>query len=204
MIRVNLLPGGRARAATGVTRFLSVPAEQRAALFGVTVLLATAFTVAGWWWSLDQTRRGLDAEIAGKEAELVRLQEASRLVEAAEARATELEERLQLIDRLRATQRAPVTLLETISLSLPDGLWLLELRQQGASVRMEGRAFTLTALTDFIDRLQTSGRFVRTLDIVTTNMEAVSESTVVRFAIRGDLRTDQVGDPPTAPARGGL
>ncbi len=188
MIRVNLIGGAEGRRASGFSRFLSVPPEQRAALFGVTVIMATAIAVAGYWWSLDQTRRRLDADIAVQDAQLVQLQEASRLVLAAEAREKDLRERVDLIERLRAAQRAPVALLEAVSLSLPDGLWLMELKQTGASVRIEGRAESLTALTDFVDRLQNSGRFVQALDIVTTNMEAIGETSVVRFAIRGDVR----------------
>lgn len=188
MIRVNLIGGAEARRASGLSRFLSVPPEQRAALFGVSVLMVTAIAVAGYWWSLDQTRRRLDNEIAVQDAQLVQLQEASRLVLAAETREKDLRERVDLIERLRAAQRAPVALLEAVSLSLPDGLWLMELKQTGASVRIEGRAESLTALTDFVDRLQNSGRFVKTLDIVTTNMEAIGETSVVRFAIRGDVR----------------
>ncbi len=194
MIRVNLLPGAAPRRATGLSRFFTVPAEQRAALFGVTVLMATAVLVAGWWWTRDQERRQIDAVSGAQEATLVQLQEAARLVEAADVRAADLRERVGLIARLRATQRAPVQLLETISDSLPDGLWLLELKQQGASVRMEGRALSLTALTDFVDRLQTSGHFLHTLDIVTTSMEMLAEQSVVRFAVRGDVRSGQVQD----------
>jgi type IV pilus assembly protein PilN len=194
MIRVNLLPGAGQRSAKGLSQFFPMLAEQRAALFGVTVLMATAVLVAGWWWTLDQERRQIDAVIGAQEATLVQLQEAARLVEAADVRAADLRERVGLIARLRATQRAPVQLLETISDSLPDGLWLLELKQQGASVRMEGRALSLTALTDFVDRLQTSGHFLHTLDIVTTSMEMLAEQSVVRFAVRGDVRSGQVQD----------
>ena len=188
MIRVNLLaPGGEASARSR-WRWLVVPPEQRAALVGLTLLMATAIGVAGWWWTIDRDRRALEGEIAVAEATMTRLQEAARLVEKATAREKDLRERLALIDRLRATQRAPVLLLDTVSRALPEGLWLLELRQTGASVQLEGRAVSLSALTDFVDRLQTSGRFVHTIDIVTTSMETLGEASVVRFAIRGEVR----------------
>jgi type IV pilus assembly protein PilN len=189
MIRVNLIGGAAGRRKSGLMRFLSVPPEQRAALFGVSILMATAIGVAGYWWTLDQARGRLDSEIRVQESELVRLQEAARLVERATAREKELRERLDLIERLRATQRAPVVLLETVSMSLPEGLWLLELRQTGGSLRIEGRAVSLTALTDFVERLQKSGRFQQTIDIVTTSMETIGDAPVVRFAIRGDVRS---------------
>ncbi len=187
MIRVNLLAPGTAPAAAAWRRLFVIPQEHRAALVGLTMLVATAAGVGAWWWSIDRERRRVDAEISVAEAALTQLKEASRLVELATAREADLRQRLSLIDRLRATQRAPVQLLDTISQSLAEGLWLLDLKQTGAVVQVEGRAMSLSALTDFIDRLQVSGQFARTLDIVTTSMETVAAQSVVRFAIRGEV-----------------
>jgi type IV pilus assembly protein PilN len=191
VIRVNLLAPGTEAQASAWRRALVVPPEQRAALVGLTLLVATALGVGGWWWSIDRERRALDADIAVAEATMVQLKDAARLVEQATAREKDLRERLALIERLRATQRAPVELLDTISRALPDGLWLLELRQTGAAVQLEGRAMSLSSVTDFVDRLQTSGRFLKTIDIV-TSMETLADTSVVRFAIRGDVRATVV------------
>jgi len=187
MIRVNLLAPGTQPVEKAWRRMFVVPQEQRAALIGLTMLVATAVGVGTWWWSIDRERRRVDAEISVAEAALTQLKEASRLVELATTREADLRQRLALIDRLRATQRAPVELLDTISKSLAEGLWLLDLKQNGAMVQLEGRAMSLSALTDFIDRLQVSGRFTHTIDIVTTSMETVASQSVVRFAIRGEV-----------------
>jgi Tfp pilus assembly protein PilN len=184
MIRVNLLvvaPGGAARR-------VWVPAEQRAAAVGLVLLAITALGVGGWWWELQRERRALDGQIAASETELTRLKNVAVLVDRAAARKAELTERLGLIDRLHRTQRDPVELLEAVSSAVPDGLWLLELRQQKDVVQIEGRAMSLTALTDFVEHLQTSGHFERPVDIVTTNMESVQDVSVVRFAIRGKAK----------------
>lgn len=212
MIRVNLLAPGTEARPSAWRRWLVVPPEQRAALVGLAMLVATAAGAGLWWWSVTRDRSAVEAEIAAAEVTITRLQEAARLMERATAREKDLRERLALIDRLRATQRAPVLLLDTISRSLAEGLWLTELRQAGPLVHLEGRAISLSALTEFIDRLQTSGRFSRPIDIITTSMETIADATVVRFAIRGDVGTpappaDVAGTAaPSAPAgaQGGM
>jgi len=179
VIQVNLL-GAVPRA----PRRAWLPADQKSAAAGLVLLVVTAVVVGGWWWQTARAQRVIDTQMGLAQADLTRLKSAAVLVDRAVARKLELTERLGLIDRLHRTQRAPVELLETISRSVPDGLWLLELKQTGNAVQIEGRAVSLTALTDFVERLQTSGRFARPVDIVTTNMETVQDASVVRFALK--------------------
>lgn len=183
MIRINLL-GSVPRA----PRRAWLPADQKSAAVGLVLLLGTALGVGGWWWQTARDQAVVDTQIVAAQADLARLKSVAALVDRAVARKLELTERLGLIDRLHRTQRDPVDLLQTISRSLPDGLWLLELKQVGPAVQIEGRAMSLTALTDFVERLQTSGRFARPVDIVTTNMETVQDASVVRFALRASAQ----------------
>jgi type IV pilus assembly protein PilN len=212
MIRVNLLSPGTEAQPQAWRRWLVIPQEQRAALMGLAMLMTTAAGAGLWWWSVSREHKAVDAEIVVAEANLTRLKKEAALMEKAAAREKDLRERLGLIDRLRATQRAPVMLLDTISRSLAEGLWLTELRQTGAVVLLEGRAISYSALTDFIGRLQISGRFVRPVDIVTSTTETVAEQVVVRFMIRGEVGPAVVmpavgatGAPaaPAAPAASG-
>lgn len=179
MIRINLLGN-----VPNAPRRAWLPADQKSAAAGLVLLLGTAGGVGGWWWQTARAQRIVDGQIASAQADLTRLQSVAALVDRAVARKLELTERLGLIDRLHRTQRDPVELLRTISQSVPDGLWLLELKQTGNAVQIEGRATSLTSLTDFVERLQTSGRFLRPVDIVTTSMEIVQEASVVRFALK--------------------
>jgi type IV pilus assembly protein PilN len=168
MIRVNLLattPGAAPK-----REFF--PKEQRSAMMGLSMLLVTGVLVGGWWWAVHNQRVGIDRTIAADEAEIVRLKDVAKLVDRAAARKAELAERVGLIDRLRSTQRGPVNLLETISRSLPDGLWLSELKQTGFVTQLEGRSTSLTAVTDFVEKLQDSSIFLRPVEIVTTTSES--------------------------------
>jgi Tfp pilus assembly protein PilN len=178
MIRINLLATG------GAVRRELIPAAQRPALLGMAFLLCAMAGVGGWWWQIGRQTATLDVQISQTEQELTRLRAAAKLVDRAIARKSELAEKLALIERLRSAQRGPVTLLSTINRSLPDGLWLMELNQRGPAMQLEGRATSLTAVTDFVERLQVSGAFDRPVEIVTTSMETLDESTVVRFAVK--------------------
>lgn len=189
MIRVNLLAPGTEPAPAAWRRCLSVAPDQRAALFGLAMLLSAASGAGFWYWSVNRERRAVDIDIAAAEAAMTQLRDAPRLMDRDVAREKHLRERLVLIERLRVAQRAPVILLDTISRSLADGLWLVELRQTGQAVHLEGRALSYSALTEFIDRLQSSGLFARAIDIVTTSTESMADASVVRFAIRGEVGT---------------
>ena len=110
MIKVNLLaanPGAH-------TPRVWLPPEQRSALLGLTLLVSTALGVAGWWYYQHAQAGAADRRMAGIKSELTRLKVAAKLVEETVAKKNELTERLDLIERLRAAKRAPVSLLERV------------------------------------------------------------------------------------------
>jgi Tfp pilus assembly protein PilN len=203
MIRVNLLatPVGAAPQKDWL------PREQRSAAIGLVILVATGIGVFGWWWYLRHERGDLDVKITTAQSELTRLKNVAALVDRATARKAELTERLTLIDRLRSVMKGPVSLLETVSASVPDGLWLVEFKQTGPMVQIEGRALSLTAVTDFTEQMQNSGMFKRPVEIVTTTTESVEETAVIRFIVKGESTAAQLPEEPapdkTKPGRPG-
>jgi len=202
MIRVNLLDTSSNDVKTSRS-FL--PAEQRSAILGLAMLATTAVGIGGYWWYLSSDRSQLQARIAEANTELVQLERAAQLVEAATTRKAELTERLTLIDRLRAAKRGPVNLLTTMSQSVTEGRWLMEMKQQGTSVQVDGRALSLTSVTDFAQRLQNSGFFQRPVEILATTIEVVEETPVVRFSVRAEaitptITTTAVGATASSPA----
>ncbi len=149
-------------------------------------------------------RANVDASIISAETEIDRLKGVAKLVEYAAARKAELAERLNLIERLRATERDPVTLLETVNKSMPDGLWLLDLKQTGNKFQIEGQALSLTYVTAFSEQLQDSGFFVRPVEIVNTKTEMVQDTSVVRFVLKAAGHRQNaatVAKPAASPCR---
>ena len=78
----------------------------------------------------------------------------------------------------------PVQLLDHVSRSLPEMLWLTELKQEGQFLTIEGRTTTLIGLSDFVGNLGANAVLQKPIEIVDSGAES-----------RG---RDQ-GRPPSAP-----
>jgi type IV pilus assembly protein PilN len=199
MIRVNLLSS-----TSPASRGVAIAAASRSTLAGAAIVLCTLAGVGFLHWRIGQQTAAVNARIARNERDLAHLKDAARLVDRAVARKSELSEKLATIDRLRAAQRRPVSMLAAISRSLPDDLWLLELDERGSTIQLDGRASSLASVTGFAERLQSSGTFDRPVEILTARTESIDEMPVVRFALKlqayGTAAAAEAAPAPKPPA----
>jgi len=185
VIRINLLTGSR----TGLRLTALIGPQRRATVWGLLLMTLTGTGVTMRWHALVRHAAVLDARIVRAQSELLRLTNESKIVDRAVARKSELASAIASIDRLRAGQKGPVTLLAALSRSLPDGLWLIALGQQGDAVQIDGRAMSLSAVSDFVERLQASAVFVRPVALVSTGTELLEDSRLIRFSVKAQLIT---------------
>src|SRR5438067_5107419 len=137
----------------------------------------TALVVGWWYWSLQNESKDLDQQIADANRETVRLQNVIAQVQQYDARKGQLQMRVTLIEELRKGQTGPVHLLDQVSRSLPDTMWLMELKQTGSDVLIDGKCLSLTALSDFVSGLETSGYFERPVEIVDSLLQTATPAT---------------------------
>jgi len=205
MIRVNLLASSPGAAQPRMV----VPKEQKPAMIGLAMLLVTGLGVGGWWYYLSSQSAATEASIITAEGRITELKDALKLLETARQQKAELEERVALIEKLRASKLAPVRLMDLVNESIPEGLWLMEIKQSGVFVQLEGRSLSHTAVTDFAEDLQKAGFFKMPVEIVTTLMETVEETGVIRFVLKGEpigpagAPKGAVATKPTAAGRPG-
>ena len=198
MIRINLLGVERQKvkaAAFDISQHAGV-------LCAVILVLASAGT--GWWfWSLRQESARVDADTAAANRETARLKSVLTEVQQFEARTKQLQERVQLIERLRAGQSVPVQLLDHISRSMPDMLWLTDMQQEGPAVTIQGRSTTLIALSDFVGNLGSNALLVKPIEIVNSQVEPGETSKngqATPDLISFTVRVQVAGIAPSEPA----
>ena len=211
MIRINLV---------GVDR----QKTKKAALFdvgkqitlGCSLILVVAALGIGWWyWSLNQESTRVDQELNATEQERSRLQSLLAEVRDFEAQRGQLQQRVALIEQLRSGQSVPVQLLDHVSRSLPEMLWLTAMDQDGDSVTIEGQSTTLIALSDFVGNLGNGTLLQKPIELVNSQVENVGGAgqqggvDLIKFTVKAQFapRTPAPGAIPagrggTLPATG--
>ena len=82
-------------------------------------------------------------------------------------------------------------MLDAISRSVPELLWLTELDQKGAEMTLQGRCMAMTSISDFVDNLGRTGWFARPVEIVDSQVESgqASGADVIKFTVRAQVAT---------------
>jgi type IV pilus assembly protein PilN len=201
VIRINLLAVERAR--TKKPRVL-IPPAHRVTLGASLILIATILGIGWWFLSLRQQSAQLDQAIASAEAETLKLRPVLAQVQKFEARKAQLTQRVTLIEQLRRGQSVPVHVIDEISKSMPDRLWLTELKQAGSDFTMSGFAASLPSLSDFVANLEATKWFKRPVEILDSQVQSDPKAgDLVKFSIKGALNDPEAPPPvPVATGRG--
>ena len=199
MIKINLLAVDRDRSKRKAAKF---QIGQKITAVCSLVLVVAALGVGWWFWYLQRASTELDEQIAAAQRETQRLQSIIRQVQQFEARRAQLQQRVTLIEQLRSGQSAPVYVLDKISRSLPDRLWLTDLKQTGQDFTITGFGTSMTAVSDFIANLESTNRFKKPVEIVDSQVQSdKGGNEIVRFSIKAAYFDPDAPQPAaSAPA----
>jgi type IV pilus assembly protein PilN len=155
MIKINLVGEGRRPIVSRPgTATLTGPSQNRKADLWLAALSVAGLVAAGgmFFW-LNQRLDAKQAEIAEAQAEVDRLAPIIREVEAFKAKKEELEHKIRVINQLKANQKGPVKIMDYVSATLPDLLWLTRMDVSPTIIKLTGEAFNTNAVASYIDEL---------------------------------------------------
>jgi Tfp pilus assembly protein PilN len=189
MIRINLAATERAttkKKAAGAAA-PGAPGAFQAYLLLVLFVGGAAFLCAAGWYYKSSQLRELDKKIADGRKREAELKAIKVQVDAFQAKKTLLENKVNLIEKLKAEQKGPVHMLDEISKSLPDYVWLTDMEQAGSAVKFKGQSNSLSAVADFISNLQRSGWFPQ-VDLVAST----EDKSIITFDLAGQFKNPEV------------
>jgi type IV pilus assembly protein PilN len=201
MIRINLVAGER-RSVKPAGRSFQI--GQKMTMLGSLILIVTVLLIGWRYWATTQHEAQLQSDTEAARREESRLAEVLKQVTDFEAQRSQLQQRVGLIDELRRGQNAPVHMIDQISRSLPEMMWLTKLTQEGYNVTLEGRCLSLAALSDFVGNLESTRYFARPVEIVETEVMSgqVNAPDLISFTIKGTFRMAGIEPKPGAKPAG--
>lgn len=154
MIKINLVGEGRRPIVSRQGAAVTGPTENRKADVWLGVLVGIALlAAAGMFFWLNHKLDVKQEEIAEAQAEVDRLAPIIREVAAFKAKKAELEYKIRVINELKANQKGPVKIMDYVSATLPDLLWLTRMDVSPTVIKLTGEAFNTNAVATYIDDL---------------------------------------------------
>lgn len=180
MIKINLLPSQKAKKTKKKVEFQSQ-------VIIASVVLSLLLLVLGYIGIvLNEKVDGLTAEKGKLTTELGILKAKVKEVENYERDKKAVEGKIKIIEQLRKNQSVPVFLLDQISRSLPERVWLLNINEQNGTVDLEGKATTNSEIVDFINSLKKSPLF-KDVQILESRQNMEGAISVYTFKLKWSL-----------------
>jgi type IV pilus assembly protein PilN len=131
----------------------------------LAVGLAAAFNLYTWY-HLDAQKKSIEQNMAKAEQKNRELADVKVRYMARQREAENYKRRVDVIDQLRSNQAGPVNLMAMLgeTVNNTEAIWLNNMKDQGASVDIEGMALSEDAVANLISNLQKTGYF-RTVEI---------------------------------------
>ena len=150
MIRINLLPVRAAKRKEQGRIQLVV---------GVFVLIAAIAGNYVWASQVEAELERTDREVQKVKAEIKELEKIIGEVQDIEKRQKDLQQKLDVLEKLRKGKTGPVKVMDALADATPKDLWLEKFEEKNGSFVMEGQALSHEELAQFISALKNSPFF---------------------------------------------
>lgn len=183
MIKINLLEVEKERrpkaAAAG-------PGGAPTALLAILIFGAAAAGFFVHYWVKNGKLHALQEDVIHKRAQKKELEPYIKRVDELEARRNELAKKNHAIEELRSQRTIPVHIMDEMSRSLPEYLWLTNLSLQGARISIDGETLQEQAIPTYMKNLEAS-EFIGGVQLMETHQRALAQgsqttSTIFKLA----------------------
>ncbi|MGB7453923.1 MAG: PilN domain-containing protein [Lysobacterales bacterium] len=194
MARINLLPWREEKRRERQRSFMS--SLLLTAILGVLLVFFAGFVFDQKISHQQSRNQKVQREIQELESRITRIEQLERT-------RARLISRKQVIERLQASRSTTVELLDKLAKSIPVGVTLTTIRQQGSNLTLVGTSQSNARVSAYLRELDKNDLFINPqLDYVRTSAKPVSATESYEFSINVNLRPpksaeeDNVFDDP--------
>lgn len=165
MIKINLVREGRAVRGAGAAPAAAAVSAVGGAGANINNILIVACVVVGvlaalaYWYFNRRELKQLQDVAEQRSAEAQKLESIIKEVDDYTKRKDSLQQRIDLINKLKQNQKGPVRIMDQISRDLPDLVWLDTMEVTEGRVTLAGRGLNLNAIALFIENVKNDPYF---------------------------------------------
>lgn len=176
MIKINLLPG-KEKKKIGVKKEIIVFFASLAVLLLLLV---------GVHWKMSREKDEMVTQINKMKEEIAYYKKLNAEVTKAKEAQKVLQEKLNVIDKLRKEKASPVRILDELSIHKPERLHLESLKKQGSKLNLEGLAMDDETIANFMTNLRNS-KFFKSVDLVVSEQVEQSKIKLKKFTLSCEI-----------------
>jgi len=200
MIRINLLkPETKDIKEAPVEGMPEFKAKKRPGI-GNLIFLLLLVSLAGYYY-YQKKAIGQEREmLAQARQEKDQLQYViAKLDEQQKAKAS-LMQKIGLINQLKSQQDLAVRIMDELSRSLPDWVWLNEVGYDAKNIQIRGNALSNNLVADFIANLENSPYF-ESVNLISSTQKTARNDQYLEFSMTAAVVNPKVPAPPPTPAK---
>jgi type IV pilus assembly protein PilN len=192
VIRINLLPVREARRKADL--------RQQLLLIGVSAV-GSLVLAAGFHQIVRSGVNGANRRVAALTTQLAQFKPQQEQVEGFKTKKREIEQKLEVIQRLERSRSGPVHILDELAIHTPERVWLTTLKANGGQIELEGMSLDNELVALFLRALDDSGYFAR-VELKETELKLVDALKLNTFRIVAQLESPDAPAPaqPAPPA----
>ncbi len=162
-------------------------------VLALIVVLAAAFFLQKRMISQEQDR------LQAAQAEKKKLEYVIAKLDELERQKAVFERKIGLIRQLRALQDSAVTIMDELSKTLPDWVWLTEVSFQGQTIQIKGNALSNNLIADYIYNLENSPHLT-TVNLISSTQRSVQNAQFLEFSMTLSYVLPEAAKPPPQKA----
>ncbi len=196
MIRINLLKP-ESKDVREAQPAAAVEAKPKAKLGNLgALILVLAVAGLGAYYFLQKQKMDEERELLARaQQEKEKLQYVIQKLDEVQSQKASLERKISLINWLKAQQDRPVRLMDALSRSLPDWVWLTEATYGPQGVQIKGKALSNNLIADYMSNLEASPTLTNVYLVSSTQASSGKEQ-VLDFTLLAALEVPPNMPPP--------
>jgi type IV pilus assembly protein PilN len=199
MIRINLLkPESKEFKEGPVAPGPEIRAKKAFPFTSIFILLLIAVLAAAFFLQKQMISREKD-RLQTAQAEKKKLEYVVAKLAELEKQKAVFERKIGLINQLRAQQDSAVVILDELSKSLPDWVWLTDVSSQGQMIQIKGNALSNNLIADYIYSLESSPHLAN-VNLISSAQRTGRSAQYLEFSLTLNFVLPEGAQPPQKPA----